>query len=178
MDGHNEREVIEWGYWTAKFLFDMAGKIHARAAPETSVFGNFLTDNDFGEDTTFVLDNQATILMTAYLLLVYPRELLEQFDYDTLLDDLQNHFIFAIPAPPERLDNKTFVARMRHAVAHANIKLTLDENALFRFWSRPPGKTFNDRNLDVKVSKQDFVAFLARLGGIFVNYLRNHPAGV
>jgi hypothetical protein len=174
MNGHNEREIVEWGYWTAKFLFDTSGKIHRDAEPEKSVFGNFLRDNGFAENTTFVLDNQATILMVAYTLLVYPRELLEQFNYETLSNDLQQSFTFTIPAPSVTLDNETFTKRMRHAIAHANIELTLGESASFRFWNIPRNQDFNDRNFEVTVSKQNFVEFLARLGGIFVEYIRNN----
>lgn len=173
MNGHNEREIIEWGYWTAKFLFDLSEKIHRGVEPEKSVVGNFLKENGFAGNTTFVLDNQATILMTAYILLVYPRELLDQFDYDILPDDLQSCFTFTIPAPPEILENETFIQRMRHAVAHANIELILGQNANFRLWNKNQRQ---NNNLDVCITKQDFVSFLARLGGIFVNYLRNHPA--
>jgi len=174
MNGHNEREIIEWGYWTAKFLFDMSKKIHKGIKPENCVFIDFLRDNGFAENTTFVLDNQATILMTAYILLVYPRELLEQFDYAILPVDLQQSFTFTIPAPPTTLDNKHFITRMRHAIAHANIELILGEDASFRFWNVPTNQNFSDRNLDVAVSKQNFVEFLSRLGKIFIDYIRNN----
>ena len=175
MDAHNEREIIEWGYWTAKFLFDMSGKVHRGMKLEECVFDSFLSDNGFAKNTTFVLDNQATILMTAYILLVYPRELLDQFDYAILPDDLQHPFTFTIPAPPEMLDNETFIRRMRNAIAHANVQLILGENASFRLWNE---NQQDNVNFDVRISKEDFVGFLARLGRIFVNYLGNHPAEV
>jgi hypothetical protein len=120
-----------------------------------------------------VLNNQATILMTAYILLVYPKELLGQFDYATLPCDLQHPFTFTIPAPPGALDNRDFIVRMRHAVAHANLELALGENASFRLWNRNQRQNIN---FDVRISKQNFVGFLARLGKVFVDYVRNHPA--
>lgn len=174
MNGHNEREIVEWGYWTAKFLFDVSEKIHKGVKPEGCIFGNFLKDNGFGENTTFVLDNQATILMTAYILLVYPRELLNQFDYNTLPDDLQHPFTFAIPASPAILDNEAFIKKMRNAIAHANIALALGENAAFQLWN----ERNNNRDFDVTISKKNFVGFLGQLGKSFVEYIRNHPAEV
>ena len=173
MNGRNEREIIEWGYWTAKFLFDVSGKVHKDMKPEKCVFGNFLRENGFAENTTFVLDNQVTILMTAYILLVYPKELLDQFDYATLPDDLQNSFAFTRPTPPTILDNQTFIRRMRNAIVHTNIELVLVEHASFRFWNILTNQNFNNRNLDVTISKVNFVVFLSQLGKIFVEQIRN-----
>jgi len=171
MNGRDEREIVEWGYWTAKFLFAMSGKIHSGMEPEKRVLGSFLRDHGWTENANFVLDNQATILMTAYVLLVYPRELIDGFDYGTLLGDLQQGFAFTAPTVPP--GNKTFIRKMRNAIAHANIELTLGENAHFRLWNETRAGVVD---FDVCIFKKDFVEFLARLGEFFVNYVRNQPA--
>ncbi|MEJ2701178.1 MAG: hypothetical protein P8Z79_01925 [Sedimentisphaerales bacterium] len=160
-----QNEIPRWVWFTGQFLFRFQETLeHCTQTTLTRFWEDFKNSQGLQNCQGFHLKNQGTLLMLLYGLLVVPRGMWEQRQLNLPDFPFTTRERFEFQTGTQDMDALDFLKYMRHAIAHANFKIDVQNN-LYKFWNICRG----DINFKVVTDHCGLGIFITEVGTYFIN---------
>jgi hypothetical protein len=168
MEYTQEDNLLIQSYFTTAFLLELKNNDFL----QSDYYKNVSFDDKFVKENLprVGIDNQGTLLMTLYTMLVIPKQLLEEdfpAEFEALnkrVDELKSEAISTYRKDSDEID---FIRHIRNAVAHARVEF--EPNTYVKFVDKNNGGEI----CEITIPLERFGLFLTELQKVFMNYIES-----